>query len=244
MKIRPFLLFPAVLFFAALFVARAQDKSSIDPTASKIEFENDQIRVLRATVAPHQKTPLHSHRSRFGVTLTENNLRISVPDSSAQTSIRAANEFFWSEPVTHQVENISDSPMQNIEIELKQAKGPSKEVKPAAVGSRPAGTADDPVPVELEPHHRVVFENQYVRVLDVIVNPGETTLFHKHSLDNVPVILTDATMKRQFAGGDWGPSPAKAGSVGFTIGTDKPYVHRISNVGTTVFHVMDVQILP
>jgi hypothetical protein len=83
-----------------------------------------------------------------------------------------------------------------------------------------------------------------VRVLDVVLHPGETSLFHRHSLDNVPVQLSDATMKRQFPGEDWVTSPAKEGSVGFIGGTKSPYVHRISNIGTTVFHVLDVEILP
>ena len=33
----------------------------------------------------------------------------------------------------------------------------------------------EPVPVEREPHHRWTFENQYVRVLDVVLAPGEST---------------------------------------------------------------------
>jgi quercetin dioxygenase-like cupin family protein len=232
-----------ILFLAAAScVSLAQDQTVA--STPKIEFENDQIRVIRASVGPHQKTPMHSHPSRFGVTLTKNDLRIYTPDGPSQISTRAANEYFWSEPVTHQVENLSDAPLQNIEIELKQSKGASREVKEPAIESTAQGTATDPVPVEQEPHHHVIFENQYVRVLDVVLKPGETTLFHKHSLDNVPVILTDAANKRQFPAEDWAPSPAKAGSVGFTIGTKTPYVHRISNVGTTVFHVLDVQILP
>jgi hypothetical protein len=94
------------------------------------------------------------------------------------------------------------------------------------------------------PRAECTTENQYVRVLDVVLQPGETTLFHRHSLDNVPVQLSDATMKRQFPGEDWAASPAKEGSVGFIGGTKAPYIHRISNTGTTVFHVLDVEILP
>ena len=99
--------------------------------------------------------------------------------------------------------------MENIEIEFKKDKGPGVEVKKDWGKSTAKGTADDPVPVEQEPHHRVVFENQYVRVLDVVVGPGETTLFHRHSIDNIPIILTDADNKTQFAGKDWTLTPAR-----------------------------------
>lgn len=240
---------PAVVMsFAAMrdiLVVRAQsaqnDVAQITP--NKIEFENDQIKVIRGFLAPHQKTPVHSHPYRSGVTLTKNDLMITS-DGKTAPSQKKAQEIFWSEPVTHQVENVSNERMENIEIEFKKDKGAGAEVKKDWGPSTAKGTADDPVPVEQEPHHRVIFENQYVRVLDVVLKPGETTLFHRHSIDNVPVILTDADNRTQFAGKDWGPTPAKAKSVGFIPGAAKPYVHRINNQGSTVFHVIDIEVLP
>jgi hypothetical protein len=219
-------------------------QSAPEASTTKIEFENDQIRVVRGSLGPHQKTPVHGHPSRLGVTLTRNDIRTSLPDGTSRNSARGAHEYFWSESVTHQVENLSGAPLQNIEIELKRAGSAGVEVKPSTGESKAQGTATDPVAVEQEPHHRVIFENQYVRVLDVVLHPGETTLFHRHSLDNVPIQLSDATVKRQFPGEDWAASPAKEGSVGFVGGSKSPYIHRISNTGATVFHVVDVEILP
>jgi quercetin dioxygenase-like cupin family protein len=241
---------PAVMFsFTAMrdvLVVNAQAAQGSDAqqiTPNKIEFENNQIKVIRGFLAPHQKTPLHSHPYRFGVTLTKNDLMITSGGKTAPSK-KNAQEIFWSEPVTHEVENVSNERMENIEIEFKKDKGPGVEVKKDWGRSSAKGTADDPVPVEQEPHHRVVFENQYVRVLDVVLPAGETTLFHRHSIDNVPIILTGADNRTQFAGKDWTPTPAKAGSVGFIPGEAKPYVHRINNQGQTTYHVIDVEILP
>lgn len=245
-KIQRFASMLILLMFGSsiALVARVALGEAVDSSVAKVEFENEQIRVLRVSLGPHQKGAVHSHPSRLGVTLVSNDIRVYFPDGATKSSTSAAHGYFWSEPVTHQVENISDAPMQNIEIELKQAHGAGVEVKPAGRESIARGTAADPVPVEEEPHHHVMFENQYVRVLDVVVKPGEMTLFHRHSLDNVAVQLSDATIRRQFPGGDWSTSPAKDGSVGFTAGTRIPYVHRIANVGNTVFHVMDIEIFP
>jgi quercetin dioxygenase-like cupin family protein len=234
----------AILFPLAIAVSRSQDVVSVAPGVAKVEFENDQIRVLRISLAPHQKSPMHSHPGLYVVTLTEGDVRISLPDGKSRTVQRPAHRSFWSEAVTHQTENLSDKPMQNIEIELKQPKGPGAEIKPAAAASNAQGTEADPVPVEAEPHHHAIFENQYVRVLEVIVNPGDTTLFHKHSLDNVAVQLSDTQLKRQSPGQLWIDSPAKEGSVNFVGGTKQPYTHRITNTGSTVFHVLDIEILP
>jgi quercetin dioxygenase-like cupin family protein len=239
-----------VMSFVAMrdvLVVHAQSAQSGDAaqiTPNKVEFENDQIKVIRGFLAPHQKTAVHSHPYRFGVTLTKNDLVITSPDGKSVPSKKNAQEIFWSEPVTHQVENVSNERMENVEIEFKKDKGAGAEVKKDWGASSAKGTAEDPVAVEQEPHHRVIFENQYVRILDVVVKPGETTLFHKHSIDNIPIILTDADNRTQFAGKDWGPTPAKAKSVGFILGAEKPYVHRINNQGSTVFHVIDVEVLP
>lgn len=228
------------------FVVRAQTTPSGDAqqiTPNKTEFENDQIKVICGFLAPHQKTAVHSHPYRFGVTMTKNDLMITS-DGKTAPSQKKAQEIFWSEPVTHQVENVSNEQLENIEIEFKKDKGPGVEVKKDWGKSSAKGTAEDPVPVEQEPHHRVIFENQYVRVLDVVLKAGDTTLFHRHSIDNVPIILTGADNKTQFAGKDWTPTPTKAKSVGFIAGAAKPYVHRISNQGSTTYHVIDVEILP
>jgi beta-alanine degradation protein BauB len=229
----------------AAIASNPQDEVVVDPGIAKVEFENELIRVVRVSYSgAHQRSQMHSHPARFIVTLTKNDLRMSLPNGTSTTSKRGAHEFSWSEPVTHSVENLADGPMQNIEIELKAAKGPAVQVKPDAANERGQGTESDPVPVEREPHHHLVFANQYVRVMEVIVPVGEMTLFHKHSLDNVAVLLSDTTLKNQAPGEDWTERPVTQGSVGFRAGTKTPYTHRIMNTGTTTFHVLDVQILP
>jgi quercetin dioxygenase-like cupin family protein len=243
-KLSQFICACAILLPLTSMASRIQDEVVVDPGIAKVEFENDQIRVLRVSYAAHQKSQMHSHPSRSAVTITKDDIRVSFPDGTSQTSKRAAHDLFWSEPATHQVENLSADPMVNIEIELKQSKGVGVQVKPTATDSRAQGTQTDPVPVEQEPHHHVIFENQYVRVLDVIVKPGETTLFHKHSLDNVAVHLSDATIKHQSPGQDWIEAPVKEGAVGFAAGTKQPYTHRITNAGATLFHVLDIEVLP
>jgi quercetin dioxygenase-like cupin family protein len=223
---------------------RMQGEVAVDPGIAKVEFENDQIRVLRVSFAAHQKTRMHQHPSRCGVTLTKNEVRISFPDGRSQTAVRPAHQLFWSEPVTHQVENLSSDPMMNVEIELKQPKGAGVEVKATPAVSKAQGTETDPVPVEQEPHHHVVFENQYVRVLDVVIDPGDVTLFHTHSIDNLAVQLSDGMIKRQSPGQAWIDAAAKQGSVSFFPGRKQPYTHRITNAGTSGFHVLDIEILP
>jgi hypothetical protein len=42
-------------------------------------------------------------------------------------------------------------------------------------------------------HHRLLFENETVRVLEVIIPPGETTKFHSHPMPGVFITNQPAT---------------------------------------------------
>jgi hypothetical protein len=221
-----------------------QDKSPLDTGVSKIEFENDQIRVLRVSYAPHYKSPMRDYSHQFNVAITPNDLRLSFPDGTSRSIQHAAHDIFWTDPDTHAVENVSDTSALIIEIVFKYSKGPGVQITPAALHSNATGTATDPVPVELEPHHHVVFENQYVRVLDVLFQPGEIALYHTHSLDNLSIQLSDALISQQPLGETWKNQPVKDGDVGFRSATSHPYTHRVGNVGSTPFHVLDIEILP
>lgn len=243
---KPLLIILVCLGFLPLAASTSdpQDKASPDPNSPKIEFENDQVRVLRVSYAPHQKCPMHEYPQQFNVAIAPSDLQLSLPDGTSRTVQRTAHEIFWTDSDLHAVENLSDNSTLAIAIVFKQSKGPGVQVSPAALHSKATGTASDPVPVELEPHHRVVFENQYTRVLDVLFKPGEIALFHTHSLDNVSVQLNDALISQQPLGENWKNQSVKDGDVGFRSGTIHSYTHRVGNVGTTPFHVLDIEILP
>ena len=86
--------------------------------------------------------------------------------------------------------------------------------------------AQSPVPVEKEPRHRLKFENQYVRVFDVVVLPGDTTLFHTHSHDYVFVTIGDADLIAEALGAQPADLLLKNGEVRFS---KAPITHRVSN---------------
>jgi quercetin dioxygenase-like cupin family protein len=100
------------------------------------------------------------------------------------------------------------------------------------------------VPVEDEPYHRTVFKNDYVQAFRVTLEPGRTTGMHTHARDDAAVRLSTATTAAEVPGQPVGPSEhADAGLVSARNNAAKPITHRVHNVGTTVFDVVDVQIL-
>ena len=60
------------------------------------------------------------------------------------------------------------------------------------------------VPLTKEPRHHVTFENAQMRILNVNIPPGDTSLDHLHDRDIVTVSMTGGTETRvQNAGQPW-----------------------------------------
>ena len=96
--------------------------------------------------------------------------------------------------------------------------------------------------VRNEARHHNVFENDYVRVLDVWLAPGDTTRFHIHATPSVFIFLTKTTTSGQLMG----QQPARGTSVAGRTTYDSlvtPRIHRVWNEDTSWFHVMDVELV-
>jgi hypothetical protein len=68
-------------------------------------------------------------------------------------------------------------------------------VQPAQVsGAAPPAPQNSPevVPMDKEPHHHVLFRNEFIEVIHATIPPGESTLFHTHSHDRVGFDLARA----------------------------------------------------
>lgn len=100
------------------------------------------------------------------------------------------------------------------------------------------------VPVSQEPRHHNVFENEFVRVLDVHMKPGDTSLFHKHETPSVFIMIHNVRTGSEVIMQE-GPATAlsKDPTISFEGFYVKPRIHRVWNRDTSEFHVMDVEIL-
>lgn len=97
-----------------------------------------------------------------------------------------------------------------------------------------------PVPVASEPRHHLKFENEYVRVFDVAVPPGDTTLFHVHANDYLFVSIGDANLKAEVMGNQPGNLILKDGEVRYTKAT---ITHRIANLAKETFRNITIEVL-
>jgi hypothetical protein len=92
------------------------------------------------------------------------------------------------------------------------------------------------VPVENEPHHHLVFENEYVRVFKVEVAPHEATLVHRHKRDYVVVTIGDTEVTNAVVGKEPKKWSFKDGDVTFLEASgEKSFAHKAVNEGDKPF---------
>jgi quercetin dioxygenase-like cupin family protein len=121
----------------------------------------------------------------------------------------------------------------------------------------PAGQ-DRIVPVYEEPRHRQIFKSGTTRVLELIVLPGDTSLFHSHEDPIAYINLSGSTLRTQELGKEWSqgggrggarggapapaaapPTPAPGVRVTSTTSyAQTPATHRIANTGTGIVHAL------
>jgi quercetin dioxygenase-like cupin family protein len=112
------MVFTAVLLVFAL-PALAQDPTVVDPDHYNVEFENDDVRVLRITYGPGEKSVMHTHPEAIVVLLTDGKMVMHLPDGEAVEYVDVARETSWTPAVKHMPENVSDTKMEAILIEMK-----------------------------------------------------------------------------------------------------------------------------
>jgi len=99
------------------------------------------------------------------------------------------------------------------------------------------------LPEELDPlkvaadSHKLVFENQFVRVLETHVPPGKTEPWHQHGR-RVVVYLSDFHTRTTERGHEPQDNLRKSGLVRWS----DPVIHRVENIGQTEGYVISVEL--
>ncbi len=104
------------------------------------------------------------------------------------------------------------------------------------------GFAQDSVPIEKEPMHRLKFENEFVRLFDVLIPMGKTTKYHVHRYDGVSVRVSNAQLIDESISGEKEPYEVKYGETTFGA-RSTPETHRVANIGTSDFRTIVIEIL-
>lgn len=99
------------------------------------------------------------------------------------------------------------------------------------------------VEVRDEPRHRHRFEDEFVRVYDVLIPPGDITLYHRHTRDTFYVAVNEATVSdRTLGAAEARTGTAPAGTSICRPHATKPLTHQVHNVGTGDMRLIGAEI--
>ena len=99
--------------------AMAQDPTEVDSKHYKVVFENDQVRVLRITYGPHEKSVMHEHPAGVWVLLTDERMKFTLPDGETKEEHGKVGDTGWADAGKHLPENLSDQAFETILVEMK-----------------------------------------------------------------------------------------------------------------------------
>jgi hypothetical protein len=117
---------------------------------------------------------------------------------------------------------------------------------PASITSNQDSTAPNPaapaapVPIKDEPHHRLVLQNDFVRVYDVAVLPLDATLLHRHDRPYLGVTLGPADLVNAESGKPEAHLTLQDGQVIYSPGE---FAHLVRTDSGLPFHNITVELV-
>jgi quercetin dioxygenase-like cupin family protein len=97
------------------------DPVRVAPDHYKVEFENPQVRVLRAHYGPHEAGPPHEHiLNRVMVYMTDAKVKVTGADGTVQMMDASAGDVRMGGAAKHKEENVSLLPFEVVVVELKR----------------------------------------------------------------------------------------------------------------------------
>jgi quercetin dioxygenase-like cupin family protein len=211
-----------LLALSTVLLVAADDRGKVD---------NDSVRIVKAVDQPHKKGSLHQHTvNRVMIYLDAGDITLVSEDGRKDAQHWKAGQVAWSPAGgKHTSENVGDSPIRIVEIELKK---PAPSIAPAR---RP-----DLDPVKIDAKHNVLlFENDQVRVFRSWREAGKSEPMHEHAgTGRIAVLLTDmdARVKTQD-----GKETALRGSAGDSFWSG-PVIHSTTNIGPQRIEMIVVEV--
>ncbi|MCI0487027.1 MAG: hypothetical protein L0229_10545 [Blastocatellia bacterium] len=186
-----------------------------------LKFENRYTRVFDVTLPPGDVTLFHTHSKDYVfVSIGDADLKGQVMGADPVPLILKSGEVRFTEaPITHRVENTGAAPFHTIAIEIL----------------RPSGVEAS---LEKIPGHTVVLDNERIRVERLILEPGQSTGLHKHTMPGLGVAVSGGKVVIESVGQKPQTLELKAGDFRWRDGAT---AHSIKNIGKSRFEAVDVE---
>jgi quercetin dioxygenase-like cupin family protein len=91
----------------------------VNPHSIRVTLDNARVRVFEATLPPGAKENLHSHPASIVHVIEGGTVRNHFPDGSTKDATLQAGTSAYREPLVHWAENVGDTTVRLIVVELK-----------------------------------------------------------------------------------------------------------------------------
>ena len=98
----------------------AKDPAEVDPQHYTVDFENDDVRVIRIRYGPGEKSVMHGHPKSVVVFLTDCKGRFTYPNGETEDMEVIAGQTLYTDATEHLPENTGQEPFEVLQIELKR----------------------------------------------------------------------------------------------------------------------------
>lgn len=95
------------------------DPVDLDPDKFDVLLENERVRVLQAKIPTGQSHGMHWHPEHLIYTLSAYEVLDTFPGGGTKTMKRGAGELLWGDEITHATENVGETAVHALIIELK-----------------------------------------------------------------------------------------------------------------------------
>ena len=100
-------------------VSREQDPVVVNAKTIVMKLENPRVRVLDVTVKPGEKEKTHSHPAYVVYVIEGGKIRNHAADGTVTEAEFKAGDVFYRDPLTHWAENIGNTTIRLVLVELK-----------------------------------------------------------------------------------------------------------------------------
>lgn len=221
---------PAGLYAAGCGALKpdATDSAAVAPGTHRILIDNETIRILDVNLPAGAKEPAHSHV--WPAIIVED-----TPRTGERPEIRNFKSR-WEPPVKMVAGgDAGKAPVHYLRIELKKG-----DCMPA---KHPPLPPTDGVTIK-DPSIKVPFENDYVRVLEIEVKPGESEPPHTHTWPSVVYYYRLPSSRRGTADGKPPVDRPEFKTQQVTFENFAAPIHTLLNTGTFLYQAHRIEIKP
>jgi len=111
--------FPRRFRSVAEIVIPANDILKVDPKHYRLELENEKVRVLRVTLGPDERVPMHDAAAATMVCLTDCHVRFMPPSGRVEDVHLEAGQTRWIWDEIRSEKNLSTHKLEMLLIEVK-----------------------------------------------------------------------------------------------------------------------------